>query len=60
MSDIKLCDIHGDPVEQVHGKFVAVEKSLQDTVEPYLDTFLAVHFLALVYRPYFSMCGQTC
>jgi len=46
MSDIKLFRLHSDSVEQLPGTSVAVERSLQELIERYLETFLGVRFLA--------------
>jgi predicted transport protein len=48
MSDIKLFRL-GTMVEELKGKSVAVEKTLQALVEKHLDTFLGVRFLESEY-----------
>ncbi|MBC8206180.1 MAG: DUF91 domain-containing protein [Kiritimatiellaeota bacterium] len=48
MSDIKLFKINGQ-VEELAGKSVALEKSLQALLEANLETFLGVRFLASEY-----------
>jgi len=48
MSDIKLFKINGQ-VEELAGKSVALEKSLQALLEGNLETFLGVRFLASEY-----------
>jgi hypothetical protein len=45
MSDIKLFKINGQ-VEELAGKSVALEKSLQALLEKNLETFLGGRFLA--------------
>ncbi|SFX42875.1 Predicted transport protein [Thermoactinomyces sp. DSM 45891] len=49
MSDIKLFRIYDDSAEELAGRSVTVEKSLQNILEQYLDTFLGVRFLATEY-----------
>ncbi|KZZ85160.1 DUF5655 domain-containing protein [Bacillus sp. SJS] len=49
MGDIKLFRINGNNVEELAGKAVTVEKSLQNLIEMYLDTILGVRFLASEY-----------
>lgn len=48
MSDIKLFRINGQ-VEELAGKSVALEKTLQALIEQHLETFLGVRFLATEY-----------
>jgi RecB family endonuclease NucS len=48
MSDIKLFKIN-EQVEELAGKSVALEKSLQVLLEGNLETFLGVRFLASEY-----------
>ncbi len=48
MSDIKLFKINGE-VQELSGKSVALEKSLQALIEQNLETFLGVRFLASEY-----------
>ncbi|MDQ0416598.1 putative transport protein [Croceifilum oryzae] len=49
MGDIKLFRINNDYVEELAGRSVTVEKSLQNTLEQHLETFLGVRFLATEY-----------
>ncbi|HUU30086.1 MAG TPA: DUF5655 domain-containing protein [archaeon] len=49
MSDIKLFRIDKNQVSELAGRSVAVEKSLQDQIEKYMDTFLGVTFLVSEY-----------
>ena len=49
MSDIKLFQINGNSVIAIEGQSVAVEKSLQNLLEKYLETFLGVRCLASEY-----------
>ena len=49
MSDMKLFKIDGMSVVEIEGKSVAIEKSLQATIERNLETFLGVKFLATEY-----------
>lgn len=44
MGDIKLFRLNGDTVDELAGKSVAIEKSLQHIIERHLDTFLGVRF----------------
>lgn len=46
MSDIKLFRTENGQVEQLEGRSVAVEKSIQNLIERHLDAFLGVRFLA--------------
>jgi len=46
MSDIKLFRTENGQVDQLEGRSVAVEKSIQTLIEEHLDTFLGVRFLA--------------
>jgi len=46
MSDIKLFQISGQSVSELKGSSVALEKSLQNTIENNLNEFLGVKFLA--------------
>lgn len=46
MSDIKLFRLNADPPEELEGRSVALEKSLQSLIERHLDTFLGVRFLS--------------
>lgn len=48
MSDLKLFRI-GSQIEELEGKSVAIEKSLQGLIEKNLDTFLGIRFLASEY-----------
>src|SRR5579864_1259077 len=50
MSDIKLFRIGNGMVAPLQGSSVAVEKSLQDLIERYLEAFLGVRFLASEHR----------
>jgi predicted transport protein len=49
MSDIKLFQINGPEVQELPGKSVAVEKSLQTLTEKHLETFFGVRFLESEY-----------
>lgn len=49
MSDIKLFKINNSNVQELSGKSVALEKSLQELMERNLETFLGVRFLASEY-----------
>lgn len=49
MSDIKLFQIQNDEVQELEGKSVAVEKSLQTLIEKHLEAFLGIRFLATEY-----------
>ncbi|MEI5909266.1 DUF5655 domain-containing protein [Bacillus spongiae] len=49
MGDIKLFRLDDNSVEELTGQAVTVEKSLQNTLERHLDTFLGVRFLASEY-----------
>jgi predicted transport protein len=49
MGDIKIYKLNGEHVEELIGQSVAVEKSLQQIIERYLETFLGVRFLASEY-----------
>ncbi|WP_106495753.1 DUF5655 domain-containing protein [Lentibacillus sp. Marseille-P4043] len=49
MGDIKLFRVDNNHIKELEGKAVAVEKSLQDTIERHLETFLAVRFLSSEY-----------
>ena len=46
MSDIKLFRTANGTVDELEGKSVAVEKSIQQLIEKHLETFLGVQFLA--------------
>ncbi|SDZ34979.1 DUF5655 domain-containing protein [Thermoactinomyces sp. DSM 45892] len=50
MSDIKLFRIYDDSAEELAGRSVTVEKSLQNILEQHLETFLGVRFLATEYN----------
>lgn len=49
MGDIKLFRLNGNSVDELEGRSVAVEKSIQDLFEKHLETFLGVRFLASEY-----------
>lgn len=49
MGDIKLFKLNGNNAEELAGKSVSVEKSLQTIIERNLETFLGVRFLASEY-----------
>ncbi len=49
MSDIKLFQILNDNVQELEGRSVAVEKSLQTLIEKHLEAFLGIRFLASEY-----------
>ena len=46
MSDIKLFRLNSDPPEELEGRSVALERSLQSLIEQHLDTFFGVRFLS--------------
>jgi hypothetical protein len=46
VSDIKLFRVGPKGAEEIPGRSVAVEKSLQELIERHLDSFLSVRFLA--------------
>jgi len=46
LGDIKLFRLNGETVDELEGKSVAIEKSLQLIIERHLETFLGVRFLA--------------
>lgn len=49
MSDIKIFKINNSNVQELSGKSVALEKSLQELMEKNLEAFLGVRFLASEY-----------
>jgi predicted transport protein len=49
VSDIKLFNLKSVPPVELTGKFVALERSLQNLIETHLDAFLGVRFLATEY-----------
>ena len=49
MSDIKLFRTTNNAVDQLQGKSVSLEKSLQTLIEKHLDVFLGIRFLASEY-----------
>ncbi|MGV2622918.1 UNVERIFIED_CONTAM: DUF5655 domain-containing protein [Halobacillus marinus] len=49
MGDTKLFKLHNDGVQELEGQAVAMEKSLQETLEKHLETFLGVRFLSSEY-----------
>lgn len=49
MGDIKFYKINNDNIQELHGKSIALEKSLQTLIERNLNTFLGIHFLASEY-----------
>jgi hypothetical protein len=49
MSDIKLFRLTGGGVDELAGRSVAVEKTLQSLMEAHLDAFLGVRFLETEY-----------
>ncbi|MCA9735468.1 DUF91 domain-containing protein, partial [candidate division KSB1 bacterium] len=49
MSDIKLFQIHNNQVQELEGRSVAVEKSLQTLIEKHMEIFLGIRFLASEY-----------
>ena len=49
MSDIKLFKINNSTVQELSGKSIALEKSLQELMEKNLEAFLGVRFLASEY-----------
>ena len=50
MSDIKLFHLGAGKVEELTGRSVGLEKSLQTTMENQLETFLGIRFLASEYN----------
>ena len=58
MGDIKLFRLNGDTVDELAGKSVAIEKSLQHIIERHLDTFLGVRFLDSEYSTGKSHAGR--
>jgi RecB family endonuclease NucS len=46
MSDIKLFRTANGAVEELEGRSVAIEKSIQKLIERHLEAFLGVQFLA--------------
>jgi hypothetical protein len=51
MSDIKLFRVGNGGVDELQGRFVAVEKSLQVLIEKHFQELLGVRFLALSTPP---------
>ena len=49
MSDIKLFKLDKDGVQELEGKSMGLEKSLQSLMEAHLEAFLGVRFLATEY-----------
>jgi predicted transport protein len=49
MGDIKLFSIHNQSVRELEGQAIAIEKSLQYTIEKNLEIFLGIRFLATEY-----------
>lgn len=49
MSDIKLFNIQSGKVEELEGRAVSLEKTLQNLIERYMEIFLGVRFLASEY-----------
>lgn len=49
MGDIKFYKIDNDNIQELQGKSIALEKSLQSLIEGNLDTFLGIRFLASEY-----------
>ncbi len=49
VSDIKLFRVGNGAVDELQGRFVAVEKSLQVLIEKHLQELLGVRFLASEY-----------
>ena len=49
MSDIKIFKIQGGIVNEIEGKSVALEKSLQTLIEDNLESFLGIRFIATEY-----------
>lgn len=58
MSDIKLFRFSGQGVTEIEGQSVAVEKSLQTTIEKHCDAFFGVRFLASEYSTGKSHSGR--
>lgn len=49
MGDIKLFAINNNHVKELDGQSVAIEKSLQNTMEQNLEAFLGIRFLETEY-----------
>ena len=49
VSDLKLFKLRDEGVEEIEGKSVAVEKSLQNLIEKHLEELLGIKFLASEY-----------
>ncbi len=49
MGDLKLFRINSNPIQELKGSSVGLEKSLQNLIERDLDAFLGVRFLATEY-----------
>lgn len=49
MGDIKLFSIHNQSARELEGQAIAIEKSLQYTIEKNLEVFLGIRFLATEY-----------
>lgn len=49
MGDIKLFSIHNQSAKELEGQAIAIEKSLQYTIEKNLEVFLGIRFLATEY-----------
>ena len=49
MSDIKLFQLNGSAATELAAKTLGLERSLQNTIEKHLETFLGVRFLASEY-----------
>lgn len=49
MGDIKLFSIHNQSARELAGQAIAIEKSLQYTIEKNLEVFLGIRFLATEY-----------
>lgn len=49
MADIKLYKVDGPKPVELVGKFVSLEKNLQNRIEKHLDIFLGIKFLASEY-----------
>ncbi|HNQ88444.1 MAG TPA: DUF4268 domain-containing protein [Verrucomicrobiota bacterium] len=58
MSDIRLFRFDGEGVTEIEGQSVAVEKSLQTTIEKHCDAFFGVRFLASEYSTGKSHSGR--
>ncbi|MBQ0137797.1 MAG: DUF91 domain-containing protein [Kurthia sp.] len=49
MGDIKFFKLNDDNIQELHGRSVSLEKSLQNLIEKHLESFLGIKFLASEY-----------